>query len=100
MINQVKRKLDAALEDWEMMTKASEDESEECAERFEMHFYEFIDELKIWYQHLDQPPTTIEDAKNLTEIKEIVKRLPAPLELNFYTELELIIEGIDRVRYD
>lgn len=100
MLNRVKEKLDMALVDWEMMKKASEDESEECAERFEMHFYEFIDELKIWYQQLDQPPATIEDAENLTEIKEIIERLPAPLELNFYTELELIIEGIDRVRYD
>lgn len=100
MFDRVKEILEMALEDWEMMKTASEDESEECAERFEMHFYEFIDELKIWYQHLDQPPATIEKAENLTEIKEIVKRLPAPLELNFYTELELIIEGIDRVRYD
>ena len=65
MINRVKRKLEVALEDWEMMKKASEDESEECAERFEMHFYEFIDELKVWYHHLEQPPTTIEEAENL-----------------------------------
>jgi hypothetical protein len=100
VLDRVKEKLDMALEDWEMMKNASEDESEECAEHFEMHFYEFIDELKNWYQHLDQAPTTIEDAENLTEIKEIMERLPAPLELNFYTELELIIEGIDRVRYD
>lgn len=100
MINHVKRKLEVALEDWEMMKKASEDESEDCAERFEMHFYEFIDELKVWYHHLEQPPTTIEEAENLFEIKEITERLPAPLELNFFTELELIIEGEDQVRYD
>jgi hypothetical protein len=100
MLHGVKKKLDLALEDWEMMKKASEDESEECAERFERHFYEFIDELKIWYQHLAQPPATIEEAENLPEIKEIMEHLPAPLELNFYTELELIIEGIDQVRYD
>ncbi|WP_083402129.1 hypothetical protein [Bacillus sp. MUM 116] len=100
MINRVKEKLEAALEDWEMMKNASEDESEDYAERFERHFYEFIDELKIWYQHLDHPPTTIEDAENLIEIKEILERIPAPLELNFYTELELIIDGEDQVRYD
>jgi hypothetical protein len=100
VINRVKEKLETALEDWELMKKASEDESEECAERFERHFYEFIDELKFWYQHLEQPPSTIEEAEDLIEISEIIKLLPAPLELNFLTELELIIEGEDRVRYD
>ncbi|AZU61976.1 hypothetical protein [Neobacillus mesonae] len=100
MINRVNEKLEAALNDWEMMKTASEDESEECAERFEMHFYQFIDELKLWYQQLEQPPATVEEAENLMEIKKIMERLPAPLELNFYTELELIIEGQDRVRYD
>jgi hypothetical protein len=100
VINRVKEKLETSLEDWEMMKKASEDESEECAERFERHFYEFISELKIWYEHLEQPPTSIEEAENIDEIREIIERLPAPLELNFFTELELIIEGEDRVQYD
>ncbi len=100
MINRVKEKLETALEDWELMKTALEDESEEVAERFEMHFYEFIDELKIWYQHLEERPSTIEDAENLSEIREMIERLPAPLELNFLTELELIIEGEERVRYD
>jgi hypothetical protein len=100
LINQVKRKLDTALEDWEQMAKASEDESEECAERFERHFYEFIDDLKLWYHQLEQPPATIEEAEGLTEIQEMMARLPAPLELNFLTELELIVEGKDQVRYD
>jgi len=100
VINRVKEKLETALEDWEMMKTASESESEEYAERFELHFYEFIDELKLWYQHLEQPPLTIEEAENLSEIREIIDHLPAPLELNFLTELELIIEGEDRVRFD
>jgi hypothetical protein len=100
VIKRVKDKLETALEDWELMKIASEDDSEECAERFERHFYEFIDELKDWYQHLKQPPSTIEEAENLIEIKELMERLPAPLELNFITELELIIEGEDQVRYD
>ncbi|GHI00341.1 hypothetical protein [Neobacillus kokaensis] len=100
MINRVNEKLEAALNDWEMMKTASEDEREECAERFEMHFYQFIEELKLWYQKLEQPPETMEEAENLMEIKEMLDRLPAPLELNFYTELELIIEGQEQVRYD
>lgn len=100
MINHVIKKLEAALEDWEMMTKTSGDEGADFAERFEMHFYEFIDELKNWYHHLNQPPTTIEEAEELEEIKGIINCLPAPLQLNFYNELELIIDGIDQVRYD
>jgi flagellin-specific chaperone FliS len=100
VINRVKKILETTLEDWEMMMKASENESEECAERFEMHFYEFIDELKVWYEHLEQPPSSIEEAENINEIREIIERLPAPLELNFLTELELIIEGEERVRFD
>ncbi|WP_251551625.1 hypothetical protein [Neobacillus muris] len=100
MFNDMKEKLETALKDWEMMKVASEDESEECAERFERHFYEFIDELKRWYQHLEQPPATLEEAENLIEMKEIMDRLPDPLVLNFSTELEFIIEGIDRVQFD
>ncbi|MEH7253545.1 hypothetical protein V7111_15570 [Neobacillus niacini] len=100
MIIHVLEKLETALADWELMKTASENESEDCAERFEMHFYEFIDELRIWFQHLEQSPSTIEDAENLIEIKEIMERLPAPLELNFLTELELIIEGEDQIRFD
>ena len=93
-------KLKTALEDWEMMKIASENDSEDCAERFEMHFYAFIDELKIWFQHLEHAPSTIEAAENLIEIREIIQRLPAPLELNFLTELELMIDGEDQVRFD
>ncbi|SDL93941.1 hypothetical protein [Bacillus sp. OK048] len=100
MINRVLEKLETALEDWELMKRASENETEDCAERFEMHFYDFIDELKIWFQHLEHAPSTIEEAENLIEIKEIIERLPAPLELNFLTELELIVEGEDQVRFD
>lgn len=100
MFKHVKEKLATALEDWEMMKKAAEDESDDCAERFEMHFYEFIDELKKWYHHLEQPPSTIEEAENLIEIREMMESLPEALQLNFLTELEFIIEGVDRVRYD
>ncbi|MED4224727.1 hypothetical protein [Neobacillus cucumis] len=100
MINRVKEKLETALEDWRLMEISLEDEAEECAERFERHFYEFIDELKVWFQHLEQPPSSIEEAENLIEIKELMERLPTPLDLNFLTELELIIDGEDQVRYD
>ncbi len=100
MFNLVMRKWEEALLDWDMMTKTSGDEGADNAERFEMHFYEFIDELKVWFQSLNQPPTTVEEAENLDEIKDILERLPAPLELNFYNELELIIEGKYQVRYD
>lgn len=100
MISRVTKKFDVALLDWDMMTKTSGDEGADVAERFEMHFYEFIDELKTWFLNLQQPPTTLEEAEKLDEIKSIIERLPAPLLLNFYNELELILEGKDQVRYD
>ncbi|HHY73295.1 MAG TPA: hypothetical protein GX497_08725 [Bacillus bacterium] len=100
MINRVLIKLEAALEDWDLMMKTTDDEGADWAERFEQHFYEFIDELKVWFQYLEQPPATIEAAESLDEIRDIMERLPAPLELNFYNELELIIEGKEQVRYD
>ncbi|HHW37279.1 MAG TPA: hypothetical protein GXX18_08605 [Bacillales bacterium] len=100
MINRVTKKLEDALLDWDMMMKSSGDEGADNAERFEMHFYEFIDELKVWFKSLQQPPITMKEAEDLSEIKDIMERLPAPLELNFYNELELIVEGIDQVRYD
>ena len=100
MISRLTKKLDVALLDWDLMTKTSGDEGADVAERFELHFYEFIDELKAWFQDLQQPPITMEEVENLDEIKRIIERLPAPLELNFYNELELILEGKDQVRYD
>lgn len=89
-----------AMEAWKMMQKASGDEGEEWAERFERYFYEFIDELKKWWKQLSPKPTKIEDAEQLPEIKKWLEQLPDVLHLNFLTELEYMVDGIDTVRFD
>jgi len=91
---------ETAMEAWDMMQKTSGDEGAEWAERFERYFYEFIDELKKWWKTLQPKPTTIEEAEGLPEIQKWMERIPAPLQLNFLTELEDILDGIDTVRFD
>ncbi|OEH92671.1 hypothetical protein [Bacillus solimangrovi] len=100
MFEQVLDKLTISLEDWSNMQNTSDHEGEEWAERFERHFYEFIDTLKVWFEQLDTRPYSIESAEQLPEIKQIIDCLPGPLQLNFLTELEYIIEGHEQVRYD
>jgi hypothetical protein len=100
MVNQVIDALNVALEDWSMMQKTEGDEGAEAAERFEMHFYDFIAEFEKWFQLLDDQPKNLEDAENLKEVKEIQDKLPAPLQLNFTMELERILDGIETTRFD
>lgn len=100
MFNNVREALQIALDDWQMMQQTSGDEGAEWAERFERHFYEFIDEFKKWYHQLKDKPGTLEDAEELQEVKEIEALLPTPLHLNFMTELDLIVDGIERTRFD
>lgn len=83
-----------------MMQKTEGDEGAESAERFEMHFYKFIDVFELWFQSLDHLPKNLEDAEKLREVKEIQDKLPGPLQLNFTMELERIIDGIETTRFD
>jgi hypothetical protein len=91
---------ETAMEAWSMMQKTSDDEGAEWAERFERYFYEFIDELKKWWTTLDPKPKDIEEAEQLPEIKKWMEQIPAPVQLNFLTELEDIVDGVDTVRFD
>ena len=100
MFDHVRKSLNIALEDWSMMQKTDGDEGEETAERFERHFYEFIDHFKSWFHTLNPMPTDVLEAEDLPEVIEIQNKLPGPLQLNFLTELELIIDGIERSRFD
>ncbi|WP_026672061.1 hypothetical protein [Alkalihalobacterium bogoriense] len=100
MNKKVLNALENALFDWEMMQKTNDEDSEEVAERFEKHFYEFIDEVQAWYYSLQIKPQDILEAEEMAEVIEIQEQLPGPLQLNFLTELEFIIEGIERTRFD
>lgn len=99
-MNKIDEYFETAMEAWSMMQKTSDDEGAEWAERFERYFYEFIDELKKWWETLDPKPTSIEGAEELPEIKKWMERIPAPVQLNFLTELEDIIDGFNTVRFD
>lgn len=99
-MDKVYKALKETLEDWTMMQKTSGDEGAEWAERFERHFYEFIEEVKNWYKNLDPVPKTIDELEELEEIKEMMEQLPGPLVLNFMTELEDMVDGIKHKRYD
>lgn len=89
-----------AMEAWDMMQQTSGDEGAEWAERFERYFYEFINDLKKWWETLQPKPTKIEEAEELPEIKKWMEQIPEPVQLNFLTELEEIMDGIDSKRYD
>jgi hypothetical protein len=91
---------ETAMEAWGMMQKTSGDEGAEWAERFETYFYEFIDELKKWWATLQPKPTTMEEAEVLPEIKKWMDQIPAPVQINFLTELEDIMEGFETERFD
>lgn len=96
----LEQKLNVMLNDWEKMQRTDGDEGADWAERFEMHFYEFINEVKAVWSSLEAPPQTLEEAEELPFIQAVEAALPAPLQLNFLNELELIVEGTEEVRYD
>jgi hypothetical protein len=91
---------ETAMEAWSMMQKTSGDEGAEWAERFETYFYEFIDELKKWWENLQPKPTTMEEAEEFPEIKKWMEQIPAPVQINFLTELEDIMDGFETERFD
>jgi hypothetical protein len=99
-MKKIDENFETAMEAWSMMQKTSGDEGAEWAERFERYFYEFIDEVKKWWKTLDLKPKDIEEAEELPEIKKWMERIPAPVQLNFITELEDILDGVDTVRFD
>ncbi|AOM82906.1 hypothetical protein [Salisediminibacterium beveridgei] len=92
--------LNQALEDWSMMQKTDGDEGADWAETFELHFYEFIDDFKKWYESLPEKPQTVEKLEEMSEVKEIQDKLPGPLQLNFTMEMEEIVDGLSTTRYD
>ncbi|MCF6137303.1 DUF4085 domain-containing protein [Pseudalkalibacillus berkeleyi] len=93
-------KLQKTLEDWEKMQRTTGDEGAEWAERFERHFYEMIEAVKDWYEHLNDQPDSYEQFESMSEIEEIQNQLPGPLLINFLTELEDIYDGIKKKSYD
>ncbi|MGZ4112677.1 MAG: hypothetical protein ACXVP5_09610 [Tumebacillaceae bacterium] len=96
MGEQVTQSLNTMLENWRLMQSSDMDSASDDANRFEGSFYAFIDEFRAWLLGLDTKPQSLDDALAMPEIEAITDQLPAPLLLNFETELELILEGITR----
>jgi hypothetical protein len=91
---------ETAMEAWQMMQQTADDEGAEWAERFERYFYEFINELKIWWETLNPKPTSLEEAEEIPEVQKWLQQIPDPVQLNFLTELEDIVDGIESKRFD
>ncbi|MFD2169644.1 hypothetical protein [Tumebacillus lipolyticus] len=103
MIKAVQEAFQEMQSDWQQMQSSDMDSAGDDADRFQAAFYRFIDAVKEWLESLEQKPRTTAAALDLPELSALYDELPAPLLLNFETELELIVEGIVRVedaRYD
>jgi hypothetical protein len=103
MNRKVAMTLEVSLRNWKAMSALENEEAESVANEFEASFYIFIDAVREWFNRLDQQPQTLEGFLALPAIEEIFDLLPVPLQLNFETEAELIIDNksrIDDAKYD
>jgi hypothetical protein len=96
----VKQALDITLHNWQSMTSYQSDEKEAVADQFQSSFYVFIDTVRDWVLRQDPMPLTLDDMLEIDMIQDIFDLLPAPLHLNFETELELILDRVERVDED
>ena len=100
MDSNVQQALAITLQNWQAMTSYQSDEKEAVADQFQSSFYEFIDTVRDWVLRQDPLPLTLDDMLEIDMIQDIFDLLPAPLHLNFETEIELIIDRVERVDED
>ncbi|NRF94903.1 hypothetical protein HQN89_28855 [Paenibacillus frigoriresistens] len=100
MIPNVKQALQTTLKNWNAMSASRGDEQEAVADQFQSSFYLFIDAVREWVDELEPRPQTIEELLEMEMMKEIFDALPAPLHLNFETEVELIMDNVVRIDDD
>ncbi len=96
----VKQAFETTLHHWQVMTSYQSDEKEAVADQFQSSFYVFIDTVRDWVLRQDPMPLTLDDMLENDMIQDIFDLLPAPLHLNFETELELILDRVERVDED
>jgi len=89
----MQQSLSDMLGNWERMQTSELDEAGEAADRFQTSFYAFIDCFRDWFEAMSDKPSTFDAAREVPEISTIIAQLPIQLQLNFDTELELIVEG-------
>lgn len=96
----VKQALEITLHNWQVMTSYQSDEKEAVADQFQSSFYVFIETVRNWVLRQDTLPLTLDEILEIVIIQDIFDLLPAPLHLNFETEIELIIDRVERVDED
>lgn len=102
MNGNVKEALHTMLANWKAMSADNAD-AEASANEFEASFYLFIDAVRRWVYKLEPQPQTMEEFFQLPLVEEIIEVLPEPLQLNFETEAEYILDNktrIDDEKYD
>ncbi|MDQ0887021.1 hypothetical protein QFZ81_002109 [Paenibacillus sp. V4I9] len=92
--------LQTTLKNWNAMSASRGDEQEAVADQFQSSFYLFIDAVREWVYQLEPRPQTIDELLDLDMMQEILDVLPAPLHLNFETEVELIMDNVVRIDDD
>jgi hypothetical protein len=95
-MKEMQEAFDTMQENWRTMQSSDFDSAAEDAERFEGSFYKFIEAVQAWIHSLEDMPRDLDALLALPELQAYADELPAPLMLNFETELELILEGITR----
>lgn len=80
--------LDVVVHNWQTMQSSDPDDAGEDAERFEQSFYRFIDVVAAFLTDHAKRPKGLEEALDIPEISALRERIPAPLQLNFDTEVE------------
>lgn len=96
MLQEMKDAYQTMQENWQSMQSSDFDSAAEDAERFERSFYKFVDAVQEWVAQLDPKPANLDALMALPELQAFGDELPAPLLINFETELELIMEGVIR----
>lgn len=96
----VKQALEITLHNWQAMTSYQSDEKEALADQFQSSFYVFIETVRDWVLRQDTLPLTLDEMLEIDMIQDIFDLLPAPLHLNFETEIELIIDRVERIDED
>ncbi|NOU75690.1 hypothetical protein GC098_30685 [Paenibacillus sp. LMG 31458] len=96
----VEQALQTTLKNWNAMSASRGDEQEAVADQFQSSFYLFIDAVREWIYKSEPRPQTIDELLDMDMMQEILDVLPAPLHLNFETEVELIMDNVVRIDDD
>ncbi|ADG05055.1 hypothetical protein [Kyrpidia tusciae] len=90
----VKDRVSQLLEQWNRLQTADLESLEDDSLRFGAAFYDFVDDVRQYFESIGQIPESLDDILERLGIREALSRLPEPLSLHFANELGYILEGI------